>query len=99
MARQNRRDIFDPNETGGLHAVERTVRWAWLCGSEPVRVRWPGLRRAAVKCPPKALWFRTRQGPVAPFVPSRCVLDAPRAYAIGYNRSPLRGYVRALLCS
>ncbi len=41
MARQNRRDIFDPNEVGCLHAFERTVRWAWLCGSEPVRVRWP----------------------------------------------------------
>jgi len=32
MARQNRRDIFDPNEVGDLHAVQRTVRRAWLCG-------------------------------------------------------------------
>ena len=36
MARQNRRDIFDPNEVGCYHAVQRTVRRAWLCGSDPV---------------------------------------------------------------
>ena len=36
MARQNRRDIFDPNEVGCFHAVQRTVRRAWLCGSDPV---------------------------------------------------------------
>ena len=36
MARQNRRDIFDPNEVGCFHAVQRTVRRAWLCGLDPV---------------------------------------------------------------
>ena len=36
MARQNRRDIFDPNEVGAFHAVQRTVRRAWLCGQDPV---------------------------------------------------------------
>jgi len=36
MARQNRRDIFDPNEVGVFHAVQRTVRRAWLCGLDPV---------------------------------------------------------------
>ena len=36
MARQNRRDIFDPNEVGAYHAVQRTVRRAWLCGMDPV---------------------------------------------------------------
>jgi len=36
MARQNRRDIFDPNEVGCFHAIQRTVRRAWLCGSDPV---------------------------------------------------------------
>ena len=36
MARQNRRDIFDPNEVGAFHAVQRTVRRAWLCGMDPV---------------------------------------------------------------
>ena len=36
MARQNRRDIFDPNEVGAFHAVQRTVRRAWLCGTDPI---------------------------------------------------------------
>jgi REP element-mobilizing transposase RayT len=36
MARQNRRDIFDPSEVGAFHAVQRTVRRAWLCGTDPV---------------------------------------------------------------
>lgn len=36
MARQNRCDIFDPNEIGAFHAVQRTVRRAWLCGADPV---------------------------------------------------------------
>ena len=36
MARQNRRDIFDPNEVGAFHAVQRTVRRAWLCGMDPL---------------------------------------------------------------
>ena len=36
MARQNRRDIFDPNEVGAFHAVQRTVRRAWICGLDPV---------------------------------------------------------------
>jgi REP element-mobilizing transposase RayT len=36
VARQNRRDIFDPNEVGAFHAVQRTVRRAWLCGHDPV---------------------------------------------------------------
>ena len=36
MARRNRRDIFDPNEVGSFHAVQRTVRRAWLCGMDPV---------------------------------------------------------------
>ncbi len=35
MARQNRRDIFDPNEVGAFHTVQRTVRRAWLCGMDP----------------------------------------------------------------
>ena len=33
MARQNRRDIFDPKEVGCFHAVQRTVRRAWLFGN------------------------------------------------------------------
>ncbi len=33
MAGQNRRDIFDPNEVGAFHAVQRTVRRAWLYGT------------------------------------------------------------------
>ncbi|MCY2980389.1 MAG: hypothetical protein NTU79_17120 [Planctomycetota bacterium] len=33
MPRQNRRDIFDPNEVGCFHAVQRTVRRAWLFGN------------------------------------------------------------------
>ena len=36
MARQNRRDIFDPNEVGSFHAFQRTVRRAWFCGMDPV---------------------------------------------------------------
>lgn len=36
MARQNRRDIFDPNEVGVYHSVQRTVRRAWLCGLDPL---------------------------------------------------------------
>ncbi|MEQ1829040.1 MAG: hypothetical protein ABL921_23965 [Pirellula sp.] len=36
MARQNRRDIFDDSEVGIYHAVNRTVRRAWLCGDDPV---------------------------------------------------------------
>ena len=36
MARQNRRDIFDPNEAGCFYAVQRTVRRAWLCGVNPI---------------------------------------------------------------
>ena len=36
MARQNRRDIFDPNVVGAFHAIQRTVRRAWLCGLDPV---------------------------------------------------------------
>ena len=36
MARQNRRDIFVPDEVGAFHAVQRTVRRAWLCGMDPV---------------------------------------------------------------
>ncbi len=36
MARQNRRDIFDPNEVDAFHAVQRTVRRAWLCGLDPI---------------------------------------------------------------
>jgi len=36
MARQNRRDIFDPSEVGAFHAVQRTVRRAWLCGLDPI---------------------------------------------------------------
>ena len=36
MARQNRRDIFDPNEVGAFHVVQRTVRRAWLCRMDPV---------------------------------------------------------------
>ena len=31
MARQNRRDIFDPNEVLDFHAIQRTVRRAWIC--------------------------------------------------------------------
>lgn len=36
MARQNRCDIFDLNEVGCFPAVQRTVRRAWLYGSDPV---------------------------------------------------------------
>ena len=36
MARQKRRDIFDPNAIGAFHAVQRAVRRAWLCGMDPV---------------------------------------------------------------
>ena len=36
MARQNRRDIFDPNEVGAYSTTQRTVRRAWLCGLDPV---------------------------------------------------------------
>ena len=36
MARQNRRDIFDPNEVGAFHPIQRTVRRALLCGLDPV---------------------------------------------------------------
>ena len=36
MARQNRRDIFDPNEVDCLHAVQRTVCRALVCGSDTV---------------------------------------------------------------
>jgi len=36
IARQNRRDIFDPNEVVVFYAVQRTVRRAWLCGLDPV---------------------------------------------------------------
>ena len=30
MARQNRRDLFDPNEVSAFHCVQRTVRRAWI---------------------------------------------------------------------
>ncbi len=36
MARQNRRDLFDPTEVGIYHCVQRTVRRAWLCGDDPL---------------------------------------------------------------
>jgi len=36
MGRQDRRDIFDTNEVGAFHCVQRTVRRAWLCGEDPV---------------------------------------------------------------
>ena len=36
MARQNRRDMFDPNKVGAFHAAQRTVRRAWICGLDPV---------------------------------------------------------------
>lgn len=39
MARQNRRDIFDNTEVGVYHAVQRTVRRAWLCGNDPISGR------------------------------------------------------------
>jgi REP element-mobilizing transposase RayT len=36
MARQNRRDLFDPHEVGVYHCMQRTVRRAWLCGQDPL---------------------------------------------------------------
>ena len=36
MARQNRRDLFDPHEIGVYHCMQRTVRRAWLCGQDPL---------------------------------------------------------------
>ena len=30
MARQNRRDLLDPNEVSAFHCVQRTVRRAWI---------------------------------------------------------------------
>ena len=34
MARQNRKDIFDANEVGAYHCIQRAVRRAWLCGKD-----------------------------------------------------------------
>ena len=48
MARQNRRDIFDPNEVGSFHAVQRTVRRAWLCGMDPILIRFGSVTIAFV---------------------------------------------------
>ncbi|MDZ4850146.1 MAG: transposase [Pirellulaceae bacterium] len=36
MARQNRMDIFDHDEVGVYHCVQRAVRRAWLCGLDPL---------------------------------------------------------------
>ena len=32
MARQNRREVFDPNEVSVMHCINRAVRRAMLCG-------------------------------------------------------------------
>jgi REP element-mobilizing transposase RayT len=39
MARQNRRDLFDPQEVGIYHCIQRAVRRAWLCGQDPLTGR------------------------------------------------------------
>ena len=49
MARQNRRDRFDPNEVSAYHCVQRTVRRAWLCGQNPVSGKSFGYRRAWIQ--------------------------------------------------
>ena len=49
MARQNRRDLFDPNEVSAFHCVRRTVRKAWLCGQDPVSGKSFEYRRAWIQ--------------------------------------------------
>ena len=49
MARQNRRDLFDPNEVSAFHCVRRTVRRAWLCGQDPVSGKSFEYRRAWIQ--------------------------------------------------
>jgi hypothetical protein len=39
MARTNRRDVFEPDEIGVYHCVNRCVRGAHLCGEDPTRQR------------------------------------------------------------
>lgn len=36
MSRKNRRDIFNPNEVGIYHCIQRTVRRAFLCGYDQI---------------------------------------------------------------
>ena len=35
MARQNRQDVFDPDEVSVVHCIQRAVRRAMLCGIDP----------------------------------------------------------------
>lgn len=36
MVRQNRRDLVDANKVIADHALQRTVRKAWLCLADPI---------------------------------------------------------------
>ncbi len=80
MARQNRRDIFDPNEVGCFHAVQRTVRRAWFCGN--------ALDRVVISPSPEGLKGRQNYRPALSGL-GRILTIEPRALPWAFPVRPL----------
>ena len=47
MARITRAEVFDPREVSVFHCLNRCVRRAFLCGSDPVSGKDYGYRKAS----------------------------------------------------